>query len=159
MFVRMVAIVLTLSLAGCGFQLRGAASLPFERLYIEGGQDITVMLERSIRPSATRVVARPQEAQAILQILSEARDKRILSLDRAGRVSEFELLYRVNYRLRDAAGRDLLLPQQIELRREMTYSDPERLAKEAEEAALYRDMQNDAAQQIVRRLNAVRIPA
>lgn len=152
-------LLLALGLAGCGFQLRGAASLPFERLYIEGAQDITVNLARSIRPSATQVVSKVEDAQAILQILNESRERRILSLDRAGRVSEFQLLYRVSFRVRDTGGRDLLAPQLIELRREMTYSDSDRLAKEAEEAVLYRDMQNDAAQQIVRRLGAVRIPS
>ena len=145
-----------LSLAACGFQLRGNAALPFESLYIEGGQDIAVDQERAVRPTATKVTDRAQDAQATLQILGEEREKRILSLNRAGRVSEFRLLYRVNFRVSDKQGRALLPAQQIELRRDITFNDSETLAKESEEALLYRDMQTDAVQQIIRRVSVIR---
>ena len=149
-------IVTVLSLAACGFELRGNAALPFESLYIEGGQDIAVDLARAVRPTATKVTDRAQDAQATLQILGEEREKRILSLNRAGRVSEFRLLYRVNFRVSDKQGRALLPAQQIELRRDITFNDSETLAKESEEALLYRDMQTDAVQQIIRRVSVIR---
>ncbi|MHB1231425.1 MAG: LPS-assembly lipoprotein LptE [Burkholderiales bacterium] len=150
-------LLVMLGLGACGFQLRGNAALPFESVYIEGGQDIVVDLERAIRPTATKVTTRAQDAQVILQILGESREKRILSLNSAGRVSEFTLLYRVNFKVSDKRGRELLSPQQIELRRDITFNDSEILAKESEEALLYHDMQTDAVQQIIRRLGAVHL--
>ena len=42
------------------------------------------------------------------------------------------------------------------LKRDISFNDAEVLAKEAEEALLYRDMQLDAVQQLVRRLQAAR---
>lgn len=155
MFARLCSLALFLLLVGCGFQLRGNASLPFESLYIEGGQDIVVDLQRAIRPTATKVMSSAKDAQATLQILGEEREKRILSLDSAGRVSEFRLLYRVSFRVTDNKARLLTGPQQIELRRDITFNDSQTLAKESEEALLYRDMQIDAVQQIIRRLGAV----
>lgn len=157
MFARLSLLVLILSLAACGFQLRGNAALPFESLYIEGGQDIVVDLQRAIRPTATQVMANAKDAQATLQILSEEREKRILSLDSAGRVSEFRLLYRVSFRVIDNKARSLMGAQQIELRRDITFNDSQTLAKESEEALLYRDMQIDAVQQIIRRMGAVHL--
>lgn len=151
-----LVLLLTLNLAACGFELRGSAALPFESLYIEGGQDIAVDLERAVRPTATKVTERAQDAQATLQILGEEREKRILSLNRAGRVSEFRLLYRVSFKVTDQKGRALLPTQQIELRRDITFNDSETLAKESEEALLYRDMQTDAVQQIIRRVSVIR---
>ena len=145
------------ALSACGFQLRGSASLPFDSVYVEGGQDIAVDLQRAIRPTATKVAANAQEAQAVLQILSESREKRILGLNNAGRVSEFRLLYRVSFKVTLKAGSELLSPQQIELRRDITFNDNQTLAKESEEALLYRDMQADAVQQIFRRMSAMRI--
>ena len=143
-------------LGACGFQLRGDASLPFESLYIEGGQDIAVDLQRAIRPTATKVTDSAKEAEAVLQITNESREKRILGLNRAGRVNEFRLLYRVSFKVTGKAGTDLLEPQQIELRRDITFNDSQTLAKESEEGLLYRDMQVDAVQQIIRRMSVVR---
>ena len=158
MVIRQVLILLfALSLTGCGFQLRGNAALPFKSVFIEGGQDIVVDLERAIRPTATKVTTRAQDAQVVLHILGESREKRILSLDSAGRVSEFTLLYRVNFKVSDKQGRELLGPQQIELRRDITYNDSQTLAKESEEGLLYRDMQTDAVQQIIRRMSTIHL--
>lgn len=152
----LIPVLLMATLAGCGFQLRGSAALPFESMYIEGGQDIAVSLQRAIRPTATKVMSEAKDAQAILQITGESREKRILSLDRAGRVSEFRLLYRVSFKVSDNQGRNLMNDQLVELTREITFNDSQTLAKESEEALLYRDMQSDAVQQIVRRLSAAR---
>lgn len=152
---QILVLVGVLGLGACGFQLRGDASLPYESLYIEGGQDIVVDLQRAIRPTATKVTKSPQDAEAVLQITGESREKRILGLTSAGRVSEFRLLYRVNFKVAGKNG-DLLSPQQIELRRDITFNDSQTLAKESEEALLYRDMQSDAVQQIIRRMSVAR---
>ena len=157
MLTRLFTLFLALSLVGCGFQLRGNAALPFESVFVEGGQEIVVALERAIRPTATKVTARAQDAQVTLQILGESREKRILSLDSAGRVSEYTLLYRVSFKAVGNKGRELLEPQQIELRRDITFNDNQTLAKESEELLLYRDMQADAVQQIIRRMSVIHI--
>ena len=154
---RQILVLLCLfGLSACGFQLRGNASLPFESIYVEGGQDIAIDLQRAIRPTTTKVTENAKDAQAVLQVLSEAREKRILTLSSAGRVNEFRLLYRVNFKVIDKAGLELLSPQQIELRRDITFNDSQTLAKESEETLLYRDMQTDAVQQIFRRMSALR---
>jgi LPS-assembly lipoprotein len=41
------------------------------------------------------------------------------------------------------------------LRRDYSFNDQEQLSKESEEALLYRDMQTDAVQQLLRRLQAI----
>lgn len=157
MVLRQILVLLSvLSISACGFQLRGNAALPFESLYVEGGQDIAVDLQRAIRPTTTKITDKATEAQAVLQILNESREKRILTLSSAGRVNEFRLLYRVSFKVIDKAGRELLSPQQVELRRDITFNDSQTLAKESEEALLYRDMQTDAVQQIFRRMSAMR---
>lgn len=156
MFRQILALLCLLGLSACGFHLRGNASLPFESIYVEGGQDIAIDLQRAIRPTTTKVTDNPKDAQAVLQVLSEAREKRILTLSSAGRVNEFRLLYRVNFKVIDKTGLELLSPQLIELRRDITFNDSQTLAKESEEALLYRDMQSDAVQQIFRRMSALR---
>jgi LPS-assembly lipoprotein len=150
---RTLAAVLVLAAAGCGFQLRGTAALPFESIYVPGTGGIALALKRAIQAgSRARVVDDPKQAEARLEVTLEARQKDILSLTAEGRVREFRLLYRVGFRVDDGEGHEFLRPATLELARDMTYSDAQLLAKEAEEQALYRDMQNDMVQQIMRRL-------
>jgi LPS-assembly lipoprotein len=145
--------------ASCGFQLRGQAAIPYKTLFIEtsGYSQFANDLERAIRfGSETKLAGSRDEAHAILRILGEVQERRILSLSSGGRVREFELHYRVAYRLIDHAGSDLAPPGEIDQRRNMTYDDTEVLAKESEEQLLYRDMKKDAVQQMMRRLSAAK---
>jgi LPS-assembly lipoprotein len=150
----------TLLLASCGFHLRGKADLPFDSMYIVGSPGFTTPLARAVRSgSKTRVTENSKEADVTLQILSETRERSILSLSSAGRVLELQLRYRVNFRLTDKAGKELIAPDQILLKRDLLYSDSDVLGKEQEEALLYRDMQSDAVNQVVRRLQVAQLNA
>jgi LPS-assembly lipoprotein len=145
-------------LAGCGFQLRGQAQLPFETLHIPGGSPLVVELKRNVAAaSKTRLVDGVGDAQAVLGFTAELRDKVILSFNTAGRVSEYQLRYRVGFRVTDPKGGLVYVPtSEILLTRDVSYSDAQVLAKETEEALLYRDMQSDMVQQILRRLVAAK---
>lgn len=145
-------------LAGCGFQLRGPAQLPFSTVYLTvGNTEFGQELRRALRLSNARLVDSAKEAQASLVIQQELREKRILSLGAQGRVREYQLRYVVAYRLNDPTGRTLIAPSEILLTRDISFNDAEILAKEAEELLLYRDMQNDAVQQLMRRLQATKL--
>jgi LPS-assembly lipoprotein len=148
-------------LGGCGFQLRGMAQLPFSSLYVQVSQasQLGHELKRSLRASNTRLVDSAANAQATLVILSELREKQILSLGGQGRVREYQLRYRVGYQLTDGKQSTYIAPTEIVLKRDITFNDSEILAKEAEEALLYRDMQSDVVQQLVRRLQATKLPS
>ena len=155
-----VAFLLTLSLAACGFHLRGQAALPFESMYVQTGgpSSFASQLARAVRAgSQTRITDNPKDAQVTLQIIAEARERAILSLSGGGRVREITLRYRVSYRLYDRKNKEYIAPSEILLRRDLSYSDTDVIAKEQEEGLLYRDMQNDAVQQLVRRLQVMRI--
>ena len=155
---RTVAIVvLSLLTAACGFQLRGQAKLPFETLYVAISEisPLGIELKRNIIAGThTRVVNDPAQAQAILDLVSEERGKSILSFDTAGRVREFQLRYRLSFRVRDARGRDYLPQNEIRVTRDISFDDAQVLSKESEEQLLFRDMQKDVVEQILRRLAA-----
>ena len=155
---KILLLALILTLGACGFQLRGAVQLPFQTLYVDGGgSQVGPDLQRGLRyGSNVKIVNSLGEAQAVLQVLAESREKRILSLNAGGRVSEFLLFYRLTFRVHDGKGKELMPAQQIELKRDFSYSDTQVLAKEQEEILLYKDMQNDAVQQVIRRLGALK---
>lgn len=148
-------------LAGCGFRLRGTAEVPFETIHVPGATaGIALDLKRNIEAGTrARVVDDPKAAQALLQVTEEARSREILSLTSAGRVREFQLRYRVGFRVHDGKGGEFVPASVIQLTRDMTYSDAEILAKEQEEQLLFRDMRTDMVQQILRRLATAKPPA
>jgi LPS-assembly lipoprotein len=156
----LVALLAAALVSGCGFRLRGAAELPFETLYVPNATaGVALDLKRNLQVGTrTRVVDEPKDAQAILQFTQETREKEILSLTGGGRVREFQLRYRVGFRVHDGKGGEFVPQSTIQLSRDVTYNDAAVLAKEAEEQLLYRDMQTDMVQQIMRRLAAAQRP-
>jgi LPS-assembly lipoprotein len=80
-----------------------------------------------------------------------------VGVNASGQVREFELRMRVNFKLRTAKGVELIAPSVIEQHRSISFNESAVLAKEAEEVLLYRDMQADVVQQLLRRLAAVKM--
>lgn len=151
------ALLFALLLSSCGFQMRGTAALPFDTLYMPSavGGGIALDLKRNIQAGTrTTVVDDPKKAEAVLDFVQELREKVILSLGATGRVREYKLLYRVGFRVHDGKGGEFLPVNTVQLTRDISFNDTDVLAKETEEQQLYRDMQFDMVQQIMRRLAA-----
>lgn len=148
----------TLLLAACGFQLRGAYTLPYESLHIAlpDASVIGAGLKRQIRAGGGTRLVEKEEAQAILLQVTELRERQILSLSASGRVREVRLRFRYAFRVVDPKGRDLVPTTGIEITRDLTYDDSAVLAKEQEEQVLWRDMENDLVQQVLRRLSTLK---
>lgn len=154
------AALASLLLAGCGFKLRGAQSFAFQTLAINPnpGGPLALELRRSFAP-AVRVLAQGEalsQAQVVLDILQEQREKAAVGLSSSGQVREFQLRIRLKFRVRNAAGDELTPVTELMQQRDMSFSETAVLAKEAEEVLLYRDMQSDMVQQLMRRLEAIK---
>jgi LPS-assembly lipoprotein len=156
------ALLVAASLTACGFQLRGSNgnyNIPFHSLYLSFSDNsaLGTELKRNLRANDhVKIVDKADEAEAQFLVLSETRNKSILSLNSLGRVREYLLSYTLSFTVRDAKGNVLLAPTEITLHRNMSFDETQVLAKEAEEALLYRDMQGDLVQQIMRRLAAIK---
>jgi len=155
---RLASALLCLLVAACGFQLRGTADVPFESIYVpQAAGGIGLELKRSIQAGTrAKVVDDPKQAAAILEFTEETRLKEILSLTGQGRVREYLLRYRVGFRVHDGKGKDFVPANTVMLLRDISFNDADVLAKESEEQLLYRDMQTDMVQQILRRLAAAK---
>lgn len=155
-------LLLAVALTACGFQLRGSNGqyhMPFQSIYL-GFSDTSPLgteLKRNLRGGdAVVVVTDAAKAEAKFDVLSETRGKTILSLNSQGRVREYLLTYTLVFRVRDAKDAELLGSTEISLKRSIAFNENQVLAKESEEALLYRDMQSDLVQQILRRLAAIK---
>ncbi|MET0310759.1 MAG: LPS assembly lipoprotein LptE [Burkholderiaceae bacterium] len=148
-----------LPLAGCGFQLRQAPTFAFETIMVNVGNASPVgsELRRNLSAGGTlKVVSSPDQAQVIFEPVAETREKAIIALNSSGQVREFQLRLRFVFRLRTPQGKILIADAEILQHRDISFNEAAVLSKESEEQLLYRDMQSDVVQQIMRRLAAVK---
>jgi LPS-assembly lipoprotein len=151
-----------LGLTACGFRLRGSPDLTFRSLYVNVADNSSLGDELKRRLGALgnlqliRDVEQKNKAQAILDVLSEQREKTVVGVNVSGQVREFQLRIRLSFRLRTPLGVDLIPVTEMLQQRDISFSESAVLAKEAEEGLLYRDMQTDIVQQLLRRLAAVK---
>lgn len=162
LFAASTAPLALISLNGCGFALRKAPSFAFSTLFsgLPESSPLGVELRRSLKATGkVRVITdarQMNEAQVVLDVLLDQREKVVLSLNATGQVREFQLRLRFAFKLRTLAGKELIPPSEIALQRDISFNESAVLAKEAEEVLLYRDMQSDVVQQLMRRLAAVK---
>lgn len=154
-----LCLLLPLLLTACGFHLRGAITLPYRTFHVAlpATSEVGANLKRYLRASnSTELVDAPGEAEAILIQTGEVRQKAIISVNTSGLVREYQLRLNYSFRLVNPRGEELVPNNRILLTRDITFNDSAILAKDQEEALLWKDMQNDLVQQILRRLVAVR---
>ncbi|CAM2144381.1 LPS assembly lipoprotein LptE [Paraburkholderia tropica] len=142
-----------LMLSACGFQLRGEQNYAFKRLAIVGAPPpVAARLTRMIEGGSDSVVVdSTANADAVLRV-GESRGFSTLTLSSLGAVEEYQVNYSLNYALMAPDGSPLIRPSTIALNRAMTYSDQYSTAKVTESDLLFADMQNDAVDQLTRRL-------
>lgn len=151
-----------LALAACGFKLRGAQTLPIDTLYLAlpVNSPVGAEIARVVRSSTNaRVVEDRKAAQAIFELLGETREREVISVNAQGRAREYQLRLRTVFRVVDPIGNVLIAPTELTARRDIAFNESEFLAKESEEALLYRDMQSDLVRQMVGRLQGIRADA
>ena len=163
-------------LAGCGFQLRQAPDFVFSQIIINAPNSSglanelrrnllstgRVQVVEAAAPVAAAAPAAPASVPAAspgtvaLDVLLEQREKVVVGLNATGQVREFQLRTRLRFRVRTPAARDLIPETELLQQRDISFNEAAVLAKEAEEQLLYRDMQTDLVQQLMRRLAALK---
>ncbi len=151
-----------LALPGCGFKLRQTGDFAFKTLYANFpvNAPLGVELRRNLLGTGKiELLSDPtpmSKADVILDILSEVRQPVVVGLNASGQVREMQLRLRVNFRLRTPSGDELIEPVEMYQQRDLSFTETAALSKEIEQAMLFRDMQVDIVQQIMRRLAAVK---
>jgi LPS-assembly lipoprotein len=148
---------LVLLLAACGFQLRGTVVLPpvMDNTRLEGDRFSLLVSElgRVLENAGARLADGDGKATAVLRVLGENSTQRVLSVGAAGRVAEYELYHRVEYRLEDVRGEVLVPTQALSARRSYQFDENDVLGKANEEESLREEMQRDLALRIVQQLS------
>ena len=152
---RRAALLSLLALSGCGFELRREPELHFKSVGLTGFSRKSAMeaeLRRQLSRTSVQVLDDPNRAEVVIEAERDTREKVVVVPTSAGQVREWELRLHLDYVLRRPDGEVLLPRTEMTITREMTYTETQALAKEQEEAQLYRAMQSDAIHQVLRRL-------
>jgi LPS-assembly lipoprotein len=163
---------LVAGLTGCGFALRQAPKFAFESLQVTGYENTAVsralqqaMVSSGIRvanasgsdaPAVTGATQAVVPQQVVLVVLLDRHERVVSGQTNAGQVRELTLRARFRFRLTTPAGKHLIEDTELLLERDITFSETAALAKAAEEALMFRDMDSDIVQQVLRRLAAVK---
>lgn len=162
--------MVVIGLHACGFQLRGSINLSTEisPIYIEQNNmfDLAREIRSLLATHKIEVVEDAKLSKAQLTLVSEGRDRRVLSVDGRGRAREYMLQYKVNFMVRtaievaeikgkdDPKAHDSISPDSISLSRSLLFDPDAVLAVTNEAVILYNDMRRDAARLILLKLQA-----
>jgi len=155
-----LAVAAAAALAACGFHRRIPQTLNYERIALSGFADRSTMADeiRRALPSTAHIVHNVLDSQVVIEAIEDTQKTTVEASTAFGQVRELELHVKLRYRVLDPRGIELLPLADIERFRDMTYDEQDALAKDTEMKALYRDMQSDMANQLVRVLAAVGKP-
>jgi LPS-assembly lipoprotein len=147
------------TLAGCGFRLRQPATFAFRTLAFSGfrpGSPLEAALRRAIARSGGITVAPSlTNADLVLEVLDDRHERSVVAVTAAGQVRELVLWSRLTMRVRRPDGRIAMPEALIEQRRDLSFTEAAALSKEREEAELLRAMDDDIADQVLRRLASI----
>jgi LPS-assembly lipoprotein len=134
-----------LMITSCGFHLRGMTEISFKTISLEGKElSFTKNLKKTLASNNVTIILPTENPELRIELLSEESEKRILSLSGQGLVREFEIFYRVRYRIKTIDSETWSQENIIETRRDFTFSDSNLIGKEEEERQLNESMRNEA---------------
>ena len=154
--IRSLVLVLSIAAAGgCGYQLRGAVSLPpdLDAVHVAGPPDIGAALTQVLDSGGIQVQSTRDSTKAELKLSGEKFSRRVLSVNPdTGKESEFELAYQVTFQVTGEGDVELVPRQTVSLVRDYVFDPDAVLGKSREQNVLRAEMRRDAAGQILRRI-------
>ncbi len=154
-----IVLGLALAVAGCGFHLQGAGSLPasMARTYVDTDRPHSEFLQTLtdvLRQRGAEVLAAPAEGAAVLDITVDETGQRVLSVSARNIPREYEVYYAVTFSLRVGAD-SLINNESLVVTRAYTYDETQVLAKAAEEEILREALASDLARRVMQRIQAL----
>ena len=153
---RFVQLVIVLLLTGCGFHLQGAAHLPvaFKVTYLDAADRYTSFhqaLSQQLTSAGAQIASQQAGANAVIEIVNDETSQRVLSISASNIPTEYELSYKIKYRVR--LGEQEIVPlQSLVLMRSYSFTESAALAKEREQDIIRSALAKELAALVMRRL-------
>src|SRR5690606_22924050 len=155
---KLLILMIATLLAGCGFQLRGDATLPpeMQATYIDyrgGDGELLRSIARALTLNDVEVVRVREQASGVLQILSASPQRRVLARDTRGRPQEYEIRVVLVFRVLDAEGKVLLAQQEVSRQNNLLLDPTDPLTNRSEVDYAVEAMREDAIWEMLRRIS------
>jgi LPS-assembly lipoprotein len=146
-------------LSGCGFELQRPSRVSFGSITLQGFAPRSALADelRRVLAQQVRVLDGPDKVDVVLNALLDQRERSVVAQTSAAQVRDLQLRLKFNFRAHAPSGRELIARTDLLLTRDLSYSETRALAKEFEEAELFRDMQADVVAQVMRRLASIQV--
>ena len=142
---KFIVLFALLIITSCGFHMRGMTEISFKTISLEGKElSFTKNLKKVLNSNKVAIVLPSENPELRVELIGEESEKRILSLSGQGLVREYEIFYRVRYRIKTTDSETWSQENILETRRDFTYSDSNLIGKEEEERQLNESMRNEA---------------
>ncbi|WP_367346616.1 LPS assembly lipoprotein LptE [Stenotrophomonas bentonitica] len=157
----LLALVLTATLAGCGFHLRNKLMLPADTAAVKvvstaPYSELAKLLRRGLAASGATIAEADSKAPAAqLQVLSERWGDLPIAIDAQGRAQEYSLRYAVIFVFRREDGSDLVPQQVIELSRDYVSPPSDATGTTTEREILADELRREMSASILRRIDSV----
>ncbi len=157
---KFILVVSLIVMAGCGFHLRGAIRWPvdYQNVYMAGYQpsqnDTFYSSIQKFFPDHVKVVSNQEDADLIIQVLSENQTTRTVSGLAANRDTEEVVMLNVNVQVLDKDGKEIMPSTTLTRERDFTYSESNLLGKSSDMQNVSRILRQETASMFMRRLEA-----
>jgi len=158
--VRSLAVLAAISLAACGFHLRGEVKLtPGLQRVVVTSSDPASPLKRSVedamKHAGATIAAAAGEGVGEIRMTGVGMQTLVGSVGANARVNEFNMVYHVDLEIVDGAGKTVLEKQPIEQTRSYTFDQTQAAGAGAQQDVIRREMERDMAQAVMRKIDSV----
>jgi LPS-assembly lipoprotein len=141
---------------GCGFQLQGRTPLPaaFAKTYVEAEDrqsDFVQDLRKSLLGAGKQIAPARTAASAVVRIVEDKLDQRVLSVSGNNVPREYELVYTVRFAV-EVGGKEVIAPEEVSTTGDFSFDERILLAKEREQEILRAALARDLVSIVMRRL-------
>jgi LPS-assembly lipoprotein len=154
---KIIVLLVLLMITSCGFHMRGMTEISFKTISLEGKElSFTKNLKKVLNSNKVAIVLPSENPELRVELIGEESEKRILSLSGQGLVREYEVFYRVRYRIKTTDSETWSQENILETRRDFTYSDSNVIGKEEEERQLNESMRNEAITNLFNQIQLIK---
>jgi LPS-assembly lipoprotein len=137
--------------------MRGMTEISFKTISLEGKElSFTKNLKKILNSNKVAIVLPSENPELRVELIGEESEKRILSLSGQGLVREYEIFYRVRYRIKTTESETWSQENTLETRRDFTFSDANLIGKEEEERQLNESMRNEAISNLFNQIQLIK---
>ena len=154
---KFITLIILLMITSCGFHMRGMTEISFKTISLEGKElSFTKNLKKILNSNKVAIVLPSENPELRVELIGEESEKRILSLSGQGLVREYEIFYRVRYRIKTTESETWSQENTLETRRDFTFSDANLIGKEEEERQLNESMRNEAISSLFNQIQLIK---